>query len=383
MTATEPVATARQGRFARHRSTLLIVGGLLLGVLVVLVLGGAARTSEPLDPDNPGPDGGRALARVLGGQGVDVEVVRSANLLEDAEADAGTTVLVTSTYNLGESTIGRLRVETGEALLVLAAPGSGVTAAFGYEPGSPMTDTGPRGADCMDAELGALIDGLEIEARDGLEYPAAAGCFYGPGGALVAHPADGVLLLGAEDVLRNSEILEGDNAAVALRLLGQRERVLWYVPDPADLTANDAVSLADLLPDWLRPGLWVVGMSLVALVLWRGRRLGPLATEPLPVVVKAIETTRSRGRLYRKADDRAHAADALRAAGRAIAAERLAVPATADPLVLVRAVARQVGRPVEEVGYLLHPAAPAPATDHDLITLATALAALEGEVRPR
>jgi hypothetical protein len=292
-------------------------------------------------------------------------------------------VLVTSTYNLGESTIGRLRAATGEALLVLAGPGSGVTDAFGYEPGSPMTDAGPRGADCVDAELGALLEGLEIEARAGLEYPAAAGCFYGAGGALVAHPADGVLLLGAEDLLRNGDILEGDNAAVALRLLGQRERVLWYVPDPADLTANDAVSLEDLLPNWLRPGLWLVALSLVALVLWRGRRLGPLATEPLPVVVKAIETTRSRGRLYRKADDRAHAADALRAAGRATAAERLAVPATADPLVLVRAVAMHVGRPAEEIGHLLHPAAPAPATDHDLITLATALASLEGEVRQR
>ncbi len=58
-------------------------------------------------------------------------------------------------------------------------------------------------------------------------------------------------------------------------------------------------------------------------MLWRGRRLGPLATEPLPVVVKAIETTRSRGRLYRKSGDRAHAADALRSATRARAATRL------------------------------------------------------------
>ena len=33
-------------------------------------------------------------------------------------------------------------------------------------------------------------------------------------------------------------------------------------------------------------------------------------------MVKAIETTRSRGRLYRKAGDRAHAAEVLRAAAR-------------------------------------------------------------------
>ena len=56
------------------------------------------------------------------------------------------------------------------------------------------------------------------------------------------------------------------------------------------------------------PGLWIAGATVVALLLWRVRRLGPLVTEPLPVIVKAIETARSRGRLYRKAGDRAHAA---------------------------------------------------------------------------
>ena len=137
---------------------------------------------------------------------------------------------------------------------------------------------------------------------------------HGDNGALVAEPRDGVVLLGAVDVLRNGGILEADNAAVALRLLGQHERLVWYVPDVADLAADDAVTLSSLLPGLAAARLWLVALALLALVIWRGRRLGALATEPLPVVVRAIETTRSRGRLYRRADDRAHAAATLRSA---------------------------------------------------------------------
>lgn len=369
------------GWLRRQRTNLLIAGGLVAGVLVVVGLGGGGATSEPLDPDNPGRDGARALARVLDAEGVEVTVVRSADRLEDATTDSATTVLVTSTYNLGPSTIERLRATTGEALLVLALPDVAATGELGYEAGSPVSDAGPRAADCADAELGARLDDLEIRVEQGAEYPAPAGCWFGDGGALLAQPEAGVLLLGASDLLRNSAILEADNAAAALRLLGERERLVWYVPDIADLAGSDEVSLSSLLPDWIRPGLWLLGLALLALVVWRGRRLGPLVTEPLPVVVKAIETTRSRGRLYRKVNDRAHATAALRSAARTGATERLRLPATSDPQALVRDVARHLDRPVDEIGYLLHPSAPVPPTDHDLIALASALARLDREVR--
>ena len=52
-----------------------------------------------------------------------------------------------------------------------------------------------------------------------------------------------------------------------------------------------------------------------------------------------------------------------------------------SPDALVRDVARHLGRPVGDVAALLHPHAPAPTTDHDLITLANALAELDREVR--
>ena len=53
-------------------------------------------------------------------------------------------------------------------------------------------------------------------------------------------------------------------------------------------------------------------MLLVA--LWKGRRIGPLVAERLPVVVRASETVEGRGRLYRSRRARDRAADALRTA---------------------------------------------------------------------
>lgn len=366
------------GWVRRHRAMLVVVGGLVLAVLVVLLVGGAARTTARLDPDNPDPAGGRAVARVLADQGVDVTVVRDADALDDAAVDDDTTILVTSTELLGESTIARLLDRARDADLVLAEPGPGTTEALGVG-ALPfrVTVDDPRPADCTEPSY----DGLSLEVDRALEYPVADGCFRGTHGALVAEPRPGVTLLGAGDAISNDQVLRADNAAVALRLLGRHDRLVWYVPSLDDLVGDDGVSLTTLLPRGLRPGLWTVAIAALALLLWRGRRLGPLATEPLPVVVKAIETTRSRGRLYRKAGDRAHAAAALREAARTRTAERLRLGSRPDPTTLVRDLARHTGRSVEEIDQLLGPHAPVPATDHDLIALAGRLAELDREVR--
>ena len=150
---------------------------------------------------------------------------------------------------------------------------------------------------------------------------------------------------------------------MALRLLGQRDRLVWYVPEAADLVGDDGVSLRTLLPEWILPGLWIAGATVLALLLWRVRRLGPLVTEPLPVTVKAIETTQSRGRLYRKAGDRAHAAQALRRAART-SAGRAAAPAGRRPPTRRRWCATWPGTsagPLDEVAALLPTTAPLPA----------------------
>ena len=119
----------------------------------------------------------------------------------------------------------------------------------------------------------------------------------------------------------------------------------------------------------------------MALVVWRSRRLGPLAVEPLPVEVKAVETTRNLGRLYRRAGDRGHAAEALRAAARARLTERLRLPHHTDHA-RARGRRRRAHRPPASTRSTpcSRPDAAPPAHDRDLTDLARRLDELDREV---
>lgn len=361
----------------RHRTTLLILGALVAAVLVVIwSTDGGQENSARFDPNNPGPEGAQAVRRVLEDEGVDVHVARSADALDDESVGAGTTVVVTSSEQLGKSTFDRLMADAQDARLVFVEPSSVVTAELGLTefPATHGLAKG-RAADCADP----LYDGLTLEVDQAIAYPGD-GCFADDDAAVIAE-REGAILFGAGQALTNDQVLRGDNAAVVLRLLGQDDDLVWYVPTYNDLVGADQTSLGGLLPDWIEPGLWLMLFTGIVLILWRARRLGRLAVEPLPVVVKAIETTRSRGRLYRRAGDRGHAAAALRAAARRRAATRLRLGAGHSEEELVRDVARHTGRSEAEVAALVGTHAAAPVHDNDLIRLADDLAGLDREVR--
>ena len=380
-TATAPAPTtpaAQPGFVRRHRSTLVILVGLVVAVGVAVWLGTGTQTATPMDPDNPGPGGARALARVLGDEGVEVVAARGADELESVQVDERTSVVVVLPEYLGSSTIDRLLAHDADAhSVIVVGAGPGVADAFGAPGGgAEVALAGGRAAGCDDPRF----VGLTLEVDRALLYPDGS-CFAGKNGAVVAEPDEGLTLFGADEALTNDQVLRADNAAVAMRLLGQDDRLVWYVPSIDDLVGGDGVSLESLLPRWVRPGLALGLVVLVALVLWRARRLGPLATEPLPVVVRAVETTRSLGRLYRRSGDRAHAASSLRRAARTRLAERLRLGSSAAPDAVVREVARRTGRSQDEVAALLGLVGDVPSSDRDLITLAKDLAALDREVR--
>lgn len=359
----------------RHRTTVLILGVALVAVVLTAWLARDNRTYPgSLDPQNPDGDGAQALARVLGEQGVSVDVVRSAGAFERATTDSSTLVVVTAPDRLGRSTARRLLDHQGDAELVVVAPGPELADLL--DAGSSAVTTSPDGpvpAGCT------AYDGLALQVPEAEAFDTT-GCFRAPGGVLLGRPRPGLTLLGAPAALTNDQILEGDNAAVALRLLGQRGHLVWYVPSLRDLVGGDGVSPSSLLPRWITPGLWLLLMATVALVVWRSRRLGPLAVEPLPVGVKAVETTRNLGRLYRRAGDRRHAAEALRSAARARLTDRLRLPPHTDHAVLAAAVAARSQHGVDEVEALLGPEAWPPAHDHDLADLARRLDDLDREV---
>ncbi len=362
----------------RHRVTVLVVAGAVVAVALAAWLGRGSRAyAADLDPGNPDGAGAQALARVLDHQGVEVDVVRSAHALDAADLDSSTTLVVTSTGNLGRSTTARLLRDQGAAHLVMVTPGPELVRLLGVRR-LPVT-TIPVGS--VPAACPAY-DALSVRVHSGQAY-RTRGCFRDAEGVLLAQPRRDLTLLGASAILTNDQVLEGDNAAVALRLLGQRQRLVWYVPSLGDLRGADSVSARGLLPDWLTPALWILALTGIALVAWRGRRLGPLAQEPLPVSVKAVETTRNLGRLYRRSGDRPHAAAALQAASRRRLAERLRLPRGVPPDRLVEDVAGRTGRPVQEIDHLIGPGARSPVDDPGLADLARRLTELDREVSHR
>jgi hypothetical protein len=316
------------------------------------------------------------VARVLEDRGVATRVARSAGQLESAPVGRATTVVVTRPDALTATAGARLADHASAGRLVLVDPGPQAASYLGLGlDARPVSLDGPREAGCADPRMA----GLRLEVDRATAY-ARPGCFAVEGGALLVREgrAD---VLGAASLLRNDQVLRADNAAVALRLLGRGPEVVWYVPDPADLTGEEGVAVGALLPDWLVPGSWLAGVVVVSVMLWRGRRLGPLVREPLPVEVTAIESTVSLGRLYRRAGDRGHVAEVLRRAARQRARDRLRVP-PADDERLVALLAARTGRPEAEVRRLVGADQPAPATGHDLIVLATLLAELDREADP-
>ena len=120
-------------------------------------------------------------------------------------------------------------------------------------------------------------------------------------------------------------------------------------------------------------------VALLVAVIWRARRLGRLVPEPLPVVVRSVETTLGRARLYRRARARGRAAQVLRAAAVGRVAQRCNMSRTTDPLEVAAVAAARTRRPTVEITQLL--VGPDPADDTALVSLARSLDALETEVR--
>ncbi|KZM33947.1 DUF4350 domain-containing protein [Oerskovia enterophila] len=373
----------RRWRAVRWPLAVLLLVAIVAGLAA---LSRPAVSSTPLAPDNPGPSGARALAQVLGDQGVDVEYVTTT---ADAvsRALAGTTLLVTSDLDLLPEQIDAL-LET-EADLVLVEPGydllegaTGGTATLADDWSSPDVARAP---DCTDPD--AVAAGSIRSTGFGLTAtgPGSTVCFPGDDsppdtGAYLVHEGERrVVALDDAALLTNSGITRDGNAALVLRSLGRHETLTWFVPSLTDDTISEDVGAGTgALPPWVTVVLVQLLVVAFFAALWRGRRLGRLVTEDLPVVVRASETTRGRGRLYRRSRSRGHAAAGLRAHSADRMASRLGLPRSAAAPALIDAIVRATHRPAEQVAHLLY--GPPPADDAALLELARHLDQLESEV---
>jgi hypothetical protein len=384
VTATGPAEPAHRQWRGRLLWGALLVGTVL--ALGLLTLGTPPRATA-FDPDATTPTGSRALARVLADHGVEVEVVRRIDDLEDSDPDAGTTVVVSAPNLLGEDALGRLRAATGRAgRLVLVVPrqqaldgmGLAATSRLRSVPGTPGDGCG----------LPLLHAGEELSrstASYEVEGAGWATCFDDgsvPAGMVARGVGSGheTWLLGFGAILQNESVLQQSNAAAAVRLLGRSERLVWYHPGAADLADAATDRPRGLqLPEWFGPLVTLLAFGVALLALIRGRRLGRVVTEPLPVVVRASETTEGRGRLYRRAHDRARSVEILRAGTVRRLSRQLGLGRTGvEGDALVDATARASGLPPERIRAILLD--PVEDTDAALIRCAQQLTELEDKV---
>ncbi|SDG11960.1 hypothetical protein SAMN05216553_105424 [Lentzea fradiae] len=341
MTAVSPDA---RRIWAAARAPLLIGVVILFAAAVITLLRGTGEGGA-LDPRSFRPEGSHAVARLLEQNGVRVE------LTDDASAVDGATLFVTHPNLIAPDRLTELSRRAAATVLVAPAGGVGQVAQETREPGCALA-----------AKAGAATSG-------GFVYQGEQQCY---DSTLVRTGT--VTAIGHGAIFTNGELDAEGNAALALSLLGQHERLVWYMPSVADRAQQK--SLTDLVPDGWKFGALQLGVAAVLVALWRARRLGRVVPEPLPVVVRAAETVEGRARLYQRSRASTHAAAVLRQAARDRLSPVLGLPAGEDPS---DEIARRTSRPVAQVRALLH--SEEPVDDRGLVALASELDALENEVR--
>ena len=368
---------AQRWRSARWILLALVI---VIGVATLSTYLTAPRPGGPMDPESTSPQGARALATILHGHGVEVIAADDIAAVETA-ARPDTLLLVAQTFYLfDDDLLRRLAALPGDRLLVTPVSRTREELAPEIRLGGRTTfgDTKP------DCDLREATRAGEVQFGLGDSYEAAGAvpvtrCY---GGALVRYTHDGreVTVVSASDFMTNSGLLKQGNAALAMNLAGSHPRVIWYAPQHSEGggESGGGVGITDLIPDQV--GWVVLQLCLVValLALWKGRRIGPLVAERLPVVVRASETVEGRGRLYRSRRARDRAAEALRTAVLQRVMPRIGLGYDAEPPVVVTAVAERSGLSPQAVAHILF--GPPPANDPDLVNLAHELDNIERQV---
>lgn len=375
----------RKGRFRRHRA-LAVLGAVVAAGLALVIWAQLSPKGDavPLSVHNAGPDGARAVTQILGRHGVEVH---EAGSYEEAMAalqsgSSPTLLLYDRNGLLDEPRLQDLTASAERVVVVsprlqtLAALSGGIRQAGVVPDAFPVLEPG---CSLPDPEAAGPVSG-----ESGLLYEGGTSCYRpGDSGAgLLAVSEDGRLtVLGSTAVLSNDRLDDLGHAALALRTLGPSPDLVWYIPTLEDLeTGGSPESLDELAPDWVRfLGPWLALVAIAA-IAWRGRRLGPLVFEPLPVVVKAVETAEGRARLYHDSRAVDQARDNLRAGTlvRLSAHLRVGPGATADQV--IAAVAQFLDEPARDIRDLVNEH---PRTEARLVAWSRELDNLEKEVKSR
>jgi hypothetical protein len=388
---TAPSRTApRRWRWIRAVLPLAVVLALTAFTLIAHLV----QRPDPTDRDFLAPDstadiGAATLAARLRSRGVSVQRETRTPAALAAAAAGNATLFVPAPGLVYPDYLRLFRSLPEGSRVVLVAPPAGVLGGAGLDVavGGPRWTAAAVAPDCA-AEWAA---GSAAVLR--LRFAAPGESCYRGGVLDLRAEGAAITLVGAPDPFRNDRLGEHDNAAVAAGLLSRTRRVVWLdlhdherpppvqnptaeptagptrgeapQPDPdgtGDPQPGDGGDRPDApprssgesdQPDIFPPAVWatlaLLALATIALAAAQARRLGAPVAEPLPVRVRAAETVRGLGGLYRRARADEHSLATVQAAAR----RRLATYFGCPPEQVAARAAAATGRTVAEISYLL------------------------------
>lgn len=388
-------------RLSRLRPVVALSLFLAVCLAVLMIVPSAVNDSRTLGPDNPRPDGAKALVRVLEAKGIRVKKLDRARAVI-AQADEDTTVVVTFPFRMSSDV--EQAISSLPSLVYIGTEQNYSEILPGVEPQvTSTTHTSPIPASCSSptAQRAGTVasDGYGLSPSDSsriddtqfntsLQEPHSGGardpqgqnwtfCFpQTPDSYAYAELTDGShyrAILADSKIIRNSTITTEGHGALALGAIGRTPKVIWYTASPSD----SLTEAADLQPAWLIPSLIIVLVGLFVAGASRGRRLGRLVPENIPTQVPNSEILIGRGRLLRKNRAFEYSADSLRAASMRRIATHVGFSSLTHKDAL-RAALLQRGVSAQKLDDLLW--GPTPRTNRELVDLAHRLAELEKEI---
>jgi hypothetical protein len=368
-----------------------------------------------LNPESGAGIGASRLRDALVGNGIAIERYTSSDTLLRRADQGDVTVFVPAPGFMHPSYLKLLRYLPATTRVVLVDP-TGLTLANGELPADAAGSRWTTKAVAPDCASQSLTDvGAAAVYHTAYVDDDGSSCYHGAVSQFI-DGATSMVLVGADDPFRNDRIGEYANAKLASLLLSAHATIAWLdlhraeAPPPVDdePTPSDSpgTNLGDRaspdpdfptptpghaagggvasggggsnqqsdplhIPAWLSSAVVLVLLAITALGLATGRRLGPPVSEPLPVVVRASETVRGRGRLYHKAKARGPALHTLRTSALARLLPALDLEPDTPPSTVVSAVVARTSLPPDHVGALLY--GPAPADDAELVAAASGL----------
>ena len=347
------VTPTTRERFAAARPMIIIVVFSLLFVIAASILPKAGYDNTPVGIRNKEGDGARALAQVLGDHGISV---REVNAQQAASVDENTTLVVIFPSRMTDSMAQAIETRANVVYVGLEEDhGSHSVYLQGLRSDREYSSKTWLTPGCSSEIAGRT---QHLQASDYVLSGPASGwqlCFSDDGKSYAyAERSDSGrfrALIPDSLRLRNRAISEGGNAALAINTIGRTPKVAWYSPTRTDTPTG--VSQDQMLTSpYLMPAFLMIIAACLLAGLARGRRLGPLTSERLPIEVPASETLIGKARLMRSQRAYEHAAQALRSSTASRIATALGVAHTADREALTHAM-EQRGLPASRCSALL------------------------------